>query len=628
MPHRWGYISVVKGILYGSTAQAMDEDYAMVLKLFLKNGDWRRPEEIPDKLKDRYFAYKKQYPNADDFCLATERYGMLFYNMTSFARGGEFTPKDAVTGTIMTSDKIFAMDVETGELLWEYEGEDIPHITITIGDGKIFFTECAVTKKQKELALQRRSELIDAGTYKRREGILDELKRAKKLQSETTDDNSFNSRALDYLVFSLKAEMFEEENPEGILTYDDADIRMVTALDAVNGKTLWEQPVDLTGCCGDHMGAAFKDGLLFFFGNHGNHDAWRFRIGGMKWRRITALAADTGNMVWSRALNYRTRPLIVGDKIILEPQACDLHTGEIVQREHPVTGKKVPWEFLRPGHTCGLTSASANGLFYRSACTNFYDIEEDSGVTIFGGYRPGCAISLIPACGLLLSQEAAAGCTCSYPIRCSLAMVRKSQGSRPWSVYITPGELKPVKHFAINFGAPADKKDEDGTVWFGYPNPKTNKYTHFPGYGVKFSLSEEIMDEMGYFYRDYEDTPITGTHKPWLFTSGCLGLTSCKVPLLEDGQDSARYTVRLGFKALPEDRSGQRVFKVKLQDQVVLDDFDIIESTKTADQVIVKEFKHIEVDNDLVLELLPQTPSAQDKQAPLINFVEVLCETS
>ena len=283
--------------------------------------------------------------------------------------------------------------------------------------------------------------------------------------------------------------MFQKENAAGSLADEDADVRVVVALDAATGQKLWEKVVDLTGCGGDHMGAAYGDGLLLFFGNHGNHDAWRFREGGMKWRRITALAAETGDMVWSRPLNYRTRPVIVGDKIILEPQACYLHTGDTVMREHPITGQAVPWEFLRPGHTCGLSAASAQGLFYRSACTAFYDLARDNGVTIFGGYRPGCAISLIPACGLLLSPEAAAGCTCSYPIRCTWAMKRKPQRQQPWSVYVTPGELSPVKHLAINLGAVADMKDEEGTVWFAYPNPNTASYTHFPNYRRQVQLA-------------------------------------------------------------------------------------------------------------------------------------------
>ena len=45
-----------------------------------------------------------------------------------------------------------------------------------------------------------------------------------------------------------------------------------------------------------------------------------------------------------------------GDTIIIEPRACTVRTGEIVTRAHPVTGEQVPWEFLRPGHTCGITA--------------------------------------------------------------------------------------------------------------------------------------------------------------------------------------------------------------------------------------------------------------------------------
>lgn len=348
----------------------------------------------------------------------------------------------------------------------------------------------------------------------------------------------------------------------------------------------------------------------------------------MKWRRITALSAENGDMVWSRPLNYRTRPVIVGDKIVLEPRACELKTGETVMRDHPITGEQVPWEFLRPGHTCGTTAASAKGLFYRSACTAFYDLEQDNGVTIFGAYRPGCAISVIPAGGVLLSQEAAAGCTCSYPVRCSLAMVRKPNRPQPWTVYVTPGELNPVKHLTINLGAPADRKDDEGTVWFSYPNPKTSSHTHFPNYGVKFDLRARILPGMGYFCRDFKDVRITGTDKPWLFTSGCRGLLRCEVPLTDDsaGQSTASYTVRLGFNALPTDLVGRRVFDIKIQDKVVLESFDIMETARQANRAIVKEFKGIRAGSALILELVPKSANPQVSQAPVINFIEVVRE--
>jgi hypothetical protein len=551
--------------------------------------------------------------------------------MTSFARGGEFMQKNAVTKNLMVSNKVFAVNTETGELLWVHNGDRIANITVVLGGGKIFFAESAITEKQKKRALNRRRRLIKTGIYKKREGVLEELEeRKRQLAENLSRDKSFDKSRLSYLISSLESELFEDEADEGRLTYDDADVRVVVALDAVSGKEIWTRPVDLTGCCGDKMGAAYSDGMLLFFGNHGNHDAWRFKEAGLQWRRITALSAENGDVLWSRALNYRTRPVIVRDRIILEPRACELRTGETIMRTHPVTGNQVPWEFLRPGHTCGITAASAHGLFYRSGCTAFYDVEEDRGVTIFGGYRPGCAITVIPASGLLLSPEAAAGCTCSYPIRCSVALKRKPNRSQPWTVYVTPGEMSPAKHFAINFGAIADMKDDEGTVWFGYPNPKTSPgfHHHYPNYGVKFDLREKVLPDMGYFCRDFKGVHIAGTDKPWLFTSGCRGMSRCEIPLIDDtaGQKPGAYTVHLGFKPLSQDRAGQRIFDINLQGHAVLKDFDIAATAGELDRAVVREFNGIRVKNVLVLELVTKSANPRADQAPIINFIEVIRE--
>jgi outer membrane protein assembly factor BamB len=630
-PRRWGYISVVGDILYGSAAKPMDEDYGAILKQFLKDGNWKNIEDIPDKFTDRYEYFKKLYPDPKDLQMAAQRSGFMYRYMTSFARGGEFLQKNAVTDSLMTCDTIFAIDTTTDKLLWKRGGERIANITIVLGGGKLFYADSAVSEKIRSQALKKRKRLTRKGLYREREGVLEKLREKKEFLAQKLKDNPAygQKQTVEYLISSLEAELFKEEHPEGSLTYDDADVRTVFAVDAKTGEEIWKQHTDLTGCCGDKMGAAYCDGLLLFFGNHGNHDAWRFREGGMKWRRITALSAEDGEMVWSRALNYRTRPVIVDDKIILEPQACYLRTGEIVMRDHPITGKKVPWEFLRPGHTCGTTAASAKSLFYRSACTAFYDLEQDNGVTIFGAYRPGCAISVIPAGGILLSQEAAAGCTCSYPIRCSLAMIRKPDRSQPWTVYVTPGELTPVKRFTINFGAPADRKDNEGTVWFSYPNPNTRSYTHFPNYGVKFDLHVKTLPGMGYFCHDFKGVDIAGTDKPWLFTSGCRGLMRCEVPLSEESntEKTALYTVRLGFNALPEDRKGQRVFDIKLQDEIVLESFDILTTVGQSNTAVVKEFKGIRAGNAIVLELLAKPADPNVDQAPIINFIDVIRES-
>lgn len=637
-PRRWGYLSVAGKVLCGSAATAMDQDYGAILEKYLKDGQWKAPHEIPPESLAEYERLKALHPEPADLRMAAQRLGYQYRWMTSFARGGEFTQKNAVTPDLMTSDQVFALDTETGKVLWSHRGKRIANVTLTLGDGQVFFADSAVTPEQRREALARRRQLMQSGIYRARPGILQELEERtqllagclaerKRLAAAGKDHAQLDTRItqVEYFISSLKAELFQQEAEAGTLTEEDADVRLAVAVDIRSGKKLWERPVDLTGCGGDKMGAAYRDGLLFFFGNHGNHDAWRFREGGMKWRRITALAAATGEMVWSRPLNYRTRPVIVGDRIILEPQACNLRTGETVMREHPVTGQPVPWEFLRPGHTCGLTAASAEGLFYRSACTAFYDMAADRGVTIFGGYRPGCAISVIPACGVLLSPEAAAGCTCSYPIRCTVALKRKPARQQPWTVYVTPGELRPVKHLAVNFGAPSDMKDDEGTVWFAYPNPNTSKYTHFPNYGVKFDLQEEVLPGMGYFCSDFKRQPMPGTDKPWLFISGCRGLLRCEVPLLDGhaGQKGATYHVRLGFAAPGEDIPGQRVFDIKLQGKVVQAACDIARLAGEAARPVVLDYRGVPVTTALVLELVPKAAQPTERTAPIINFLEV-----
>ena len=221
---------------------------------------------------------------------------------------------------------------------------------------------------------------------------------------------------------------------------------------------------------------------------------------------------------------------------------------------------------------------------------------------------------MIPANGLLLFPEASAGCTCSFPLRTTLVLKpQKEKETGDWSVFVSHGPVTPVKRLGINLGAPGDKKDVNGNIWFGYPRPRT-------GYGVRFKLNETIADNMGYFAYDFRDVEIDGTNTPWLYTSGCAGLSKCEIKLLDEAWDinPAEYTVRLGFYS-PQ---GDRVFDVKLQDQKVLQGFNTGEETGA----VVKEFKHIKVDSYLKIELLPQNQSAGIDEMPVINTIEIIRE--
>ncbi len=571
--YRWGCVATDRNILFGIRAEPTKQPYGAQLQALHADPN--------DNVRWAYTQSRAKWQSVANYPLWEN------YN----------PEKGSVTGRVMGGDMVFAVDPETGATLWSHQGKRIGNLTMSVGEGKVFFAESLVSEESSRQALDERRDLIGKGIY-------EETASMKKAG-----------------------------------TYTPSDIRVVVALDAASGKKLWERPVDFTGCCGDAMGSAYQRDVLLFFGCVGNHDAWRFQEDLLTYRRIVALSASTGEILWSRPVNYRTRPVVIGDKIIIEPRACDLRTGKIQTRIDPITGKQVPWEFLRPGHTCAITSAAPNALFYRSSCVAFYDLVQDAGVALFGGIRPGCWINMIPANGLVLVPEASVGCTCSYPLRGSFALINKPQRAQPWTVFINHTENKqreqvvprpydrPVKHLAINFGAPADMKDDSGTLWLAYPNPKTvYSQNHFANYGIKFNLNEEVLKEMGYFCHDFKGIRIEGTDKPWLFTSGCVGLLRCEIPVREKASNGepGTYTVRLGFRPADGDKPGRRICDIKLQGRTVAQDFDIARITEGTDKAVIQEFKDIAIDDKLLLELAPKATNPDKTQAPLLNFVEII----
>lgn len=594
---RWGYIAADDRTLYGSITEPLKNKYAFLSEELISDGQWKQPEQIQAGMfeargprggsyRDYYERYKSRYPIPDENLRKDwQRSGTSWRGVDGFAGwGSQRSAADSVTERLQAGEAVFALDARTGKVLWTYLAKRIPNISITVADGMAFFVESTLTAEECAAARQQKLQLIEKGVY--------------------------------------------EQGTEAQLKENDADVRVCVALNATTGEVLWKKPLDLTGCGGDKMGTAYRDGVLLFFGHFSNHDTGFFKNGELTWRRITALDAKTGDVLWSRPLNYLRRPLVVGNKIIIEPRACELRTGRIVTRAHPITDQPVPWQFLRPGHSCSITSASAHTLFYRSYSGAIYDLTEDRGLELFGAIRPGCWLNMVSANGLMLMPEASSGCTCSFPVRCSIALVHKpSRAPGNWTVFIDDSQMTPAKHLAVNFGAPGDIRDAQGTMWFGYPRPVTVSPIGYGRYGVRFDLREKVIDGMGPFRAEPAEAAVGNTDKPWLFASGYRGLLRCELPLLDDGKDRpASYTVRLGFKPLPGDRPGQRVFDVKLQDRTVLKSFDILRPAGKAGQVVVKQFKGVQVRNSLVLELVPNSANPGVEQAPLINFVEVVRE--
>ncbi len=586
-PRRWGYLAVIGDVVLGTIAKPLQQPYADAWGQILEADQARRRGEQPkpysdpnpDPRRPSRLAGKPLPPADEDTRKAMQRGGELWRGMAQYPdwRSRPAPAGEQVAG-VMSGDCLFALDMKTGKLLWRQDGQDIPNICVAVADGVAYYASSA-DDKQRAAAVVEFQRLVTGGVCE---------------VSPTA--------------------------PRG-----RPDVRCITAVNIDDGEVLWRKAVDVTGCGGNKTGMAIQDGVLVLFGHYSNHDTGYFKGNKLSWRRITALATKDGGVLWSRPLNFLRRPLIVGDTIVIEPRACDLRTGKIKMRTHPVTGKQVPWEFLRPGHSCGVTSASADALFYRSYCAATVGLTDDSGVSLFGGIRPGCWINMIPAGGVMLMPEASSGCTCSFPLRCSMALMPKSDRRINDSALLidnAPG--LPVKHLRVNFGATGDARNEAGELWLAYPRPKAVSGVGYGPYGLKLDMVCQVAVGAGFFCRDFRRDMTAGDESPWLAASGCEGLLGCEIPLADKtaGAKAGVYRLRLGFVAPAGDEPGQRVFDVKVQGKTVLAGVDVVRAAGGSGKVLVREIGAVRAGAKLELQFVPQAEGRG--QLPVVNFLEVV----
>ncbi|MEE8576516.1 MAG: malectin domain-containing carbohydrate-binding protein, partial [candidate division Zixibacteria bacterium] len=236
-------------------------------------------------------------------------------------------------------------------------------------------------------------------------------------------------------------------------------------------------------------------------------------------------------------------------------------------------------------------------------------------------HRLGCWVNAIAADGLVLAPEASAGCVCLFPIICSLALEPRPDNQR-WGIYSASGDNTPVQRLAVNLGAPGDRRDADGQLWLGYPRPGLPGDRAAMGFSLKVAV--EFLKGGGYIHRNSESEPVAGTENPWVFTSCGRGLKRCVLPLLDKDEKGAEYTVRLYFAELENKKADERIFDIKLQGKTVLGGFDIVKEGGASHKAIVREFRDIQVKDNLEIELVPrEREDLSMSRAPILCGVEV-----
>lgn len=477
------------------------------------------------------------------------------------------------------TDAIFAFDPQTGKMLWKYEGENLMHVTITMSEDRLFVMETSITQEERDTLLREdKSELA-------------------KLTGEAKAKKEAELKAL--------------------------DVRRVVAIDQKSGEVLWREPVEITFVSGVSAGGGnvammYQDGNLLVCGANANGHYWRqFLSGEFKKRRLVNLNADTGKEIWARDADYMNRPAIINNMVLAEPWAFDLKTGAEQKRVSPITGEETNWQYSRPGHHCGVVTATPNMMFFRSGFIGYYDLYEDSGTRHFAGQRLGCWVNALPANGLLVIPEASAGCVCLFSITSTVVLEPREDRAAAWGIYSVSGSQTPVKKLAVNLGAPGDRRDQFGTLWLGYPRPSIAGRMEY-----KFTLPTKFATGGGFYMLNDESTKVDKADTPWLYASGARKLTQIELPLLGKDDPAAKYNVKLHFASIADEAPSQAPLTIKLQGEVVADDLAVEKSAGGANQALVKTFENVNVTDKLTVEVTPSGDAGYTLSAIEVERVE------
>ncbi|WP_162136215.1 outer membrane protein assembly factor BamB family protein [Zavarzinella formosa] len=319
---------------------------------------------------------------------------------------------------------------------------------------------------------------------------------------------------------------------------------------------------------------------------------------------MRAYRGTDGKELWYEK-NYVGPAMLHGDTILRGQGACDLLTGKPKMRRDPITDELEEWVWSR-NYGCNTPMASEHLMTFRSGAAGFYDLCHDGGTGNFGGFRSSCTNNLVVAGGVLCAPDYTRTCTCSYQNQTSICMV-PMHDAEEWTFYGKSGLRKTVKRVGINFGAPGDRKANDGTLWLEYPSVG----------GASPAVPVHISGRKMEYFRKHQ-TSVTG-EMPWVGCSGVRNIESLAVKLLPDSAEARHYTVRLIFAEVDDIKSGDRVFDVTVQGRRLLDDFDIFKAAGGRNKVISREFRNIRVEDELRLSFRSGT-----KLGAVLGGIEIL----
>jgi outer membrane protein assembly factor BamB len=385
-----------------------------------------------------------------------------------------------------------------------------------------------------------------------------------------------------------------------VLKGEDVPARRLIAFDLKTGKEVWSTENKVYGTW---LSYSVKHDVLVESG-HATRDSLFDEAKGMR-----AYQGADGKVLWYEKA-YLGPAMIHGETVLQGQGACDLHTGKEKMREDPITGTLVPWRWAR-SYGCNTPAASEHLLTFRSGAAGYFDYCNDGGTGNFGGFRSSCTNNLVVAGGVLTVPEYTRTCTCSYQNQTSVGLVHMPEAEM-WTYFGTKELKGAVQKLGIAFGAPGDRRGDNGTLWLEYPSTG----------GASPAVSVKTKPDNVEVFRHHSS--FVDGQANWVAASGLKGVSEVTIGLGAAGKTPRTFTVRLVFADPDNRKAGERVFDVALQGKVVLTDVDVVKEAGGPRRSIVKEITGVQATAQLVLRLTPSV-RATDPQ-PILSGIEIIAQ--
>jgi hypothetical protein len=409
----------------------------------------------------------------------------------------------------------------------------------------------------------------------------------------------------------------------------------IAAFDYETGEQLWEVTKNIFG---SWLGYSEKHDILLQAGADAK-DRLSDEIGD----GMIAYQGRTGAVLWEDLERQYNGPCIIHNDLILTSAnsysvsagAYNLLDGTPHWIVNPLTGKEEPWLFTR-AYGCNTPVAGEHMLTFRSGAAGYYDLAGQSGTGNLGGFRSSCTSNLVIANGVLNAPDYTRTCSCGYQNQTSLALIHMPDVEM-WTFSTLGSDAMDgefVKQAGINFGAPGDRRAENGTLWLDFPSVG----------GDSPEISVVTEGEDAHYFR-HHSARFRGEGLTWVAASGIEDVEKLIVtpimrktvkgdkkasvavddPTIQSEIESELlyYTVRLHFSEPEKLEQGDRLFHVSLQGERVLESFDVIKESGGYCRALVKEFPGVGVQDVLEIQL---TSVSETGSGTIISGLELIAE--